>query len=219
MFIGLFGFPGAGKGTQAERMAKHWSIPHISTGDMFREIQKGQSELAGEIRAILAAGRLVSDDMVTRLTFERLAQPDCKPGFILDGYPRTRVQAEDLQNSPFALTMLISVDVDRQEIIRRLSERRVCPTCRSVFSLSALPAGENTICPHDATALVERPDDSVDAITTRLSIFEQNFRPVMEFFAAKKLLHHVNGMGDADVVFSRLVELVNQICQKHGNDN
>jgi adenylate kinase len=213
VYIGLFGLPGAGKGTQAERMAKYWSIPHVSTGDMFREIQKGQSKLAQEVRAILAAGQLVSDDMVTELTFERLGRDDCKYGFILDGYPRTRIQAEALQKSPFALNALISLDVDRTEIIKRLSERRVCPTCSSIFSLSTLPVGSKVNCPQDGAVLVQRADDSVEAITTRLSIFENNFGPVVEFFAAHKLLHHVNGVGEADVVFSRLVELISRVCK------
>lgn len=211
MFIGLFGLPGAGKGTQAVRLANHLAIPHISTGDMFRDMQRGDSELAREIKAILASGQLVSDELVTKLALERLGRNDCQSGFILDGFPRTKPQAEALQSSPYALKVLIFLDVDRDEIIKRLSERRVCPTCGLVFALSLL--GNSDVCPKDGALLTQRADDSREAITTRLAIFEKNLEPVMDFFAQRGLVHHVNGMGNAEDVFSRLVAAVSNVCK------
>ncbi len=133
--LGLFGLPGAGKGTQAQRIAQRWSIPHISTGDMFRELQKGNTALAKEIREILARGELVSDEMVTRLAFERLSQQDCAKGFILDGYPRTLNQARALEASAFSLNFLLVIDVARAEIVRRLSARRVCESCHAIYNV------------------------------------------------------------------------------------
>lgn len=206
MFIGLFGLPGAGKGTQAVRLASHLGIPHISTGDMFRDMQQGDGPLAREIKAILASGQLVPDEMVTKLAFERLSQSDCHQGFILDGFPRTKPQAEALQSSPYALNLLISLDVDPEEIIKRLSERRVCSLCGSIFALSSL--GNSNVCPKDGARVTQRADDSKEAITTRLAIFEKNLQPVMDFFAQRGLVCHVNGMGEADIVFSRLVAAV-----------
>lgn len=210
--IGLFGLPGAGKGTQAEKLGKRLGVPHISTGDMFRELQSGGSALAIEIREILASGKLVSDEMVTKLTFERLEREDCRQGFILDGYPRTLSQAQALQSSGFAVNALICVDVKRDEIIRRLSGRRVCEHCKSVFAVNALPRGEGEICPHDGHRLTQRADDSVDAITTRLEVFEKNYLPVIRFFDDLGLLHHVDGDGPTEEVFERLNKLITELA-------
>ncbi len=212
MRIGLFGLPGAGKGTQAERLSKRFQIPHISTGDMFRELQNGGTPLALEIKAILASGQLVSDQMVTQLTFARLERSDCDAGFILDGYPRTLDQAQALQNSAFKLHALICVDVKREEIIRRLSGRRVCESCKTVFAVTSLKKGSEGICPLDGSRLVQRADDSVEAITTRLEVFEKNYLPVIRFFDDVGLLHHVDGDGPADEVFERLNKLIVELA-------
>lgn len=212
MRIGLFGLPGAGKGTQADRLSKQFSIPHVSTGDMFRQLQTGETALAKEIRAILSAGQLVSDDMVTKLTFERLERDDCRLGFLLDGYPRTFEQAQALQSSSFRLDALICIDVKREEIIRRLSGRRVCESCKSVFAIDHLPKGEEQICPLDGSRLVQRADDKVEAITTRLEVFEKNYLPVIRFFDDLGLLHHVDGDGPADEVFERLNRLFSELA-------
>lgn len=209
MFIGLFGLPGAGKGTQAKMLGDHFLIPHVSTGDIFRQIEKGSSSLAKEIREIMASGQLVSDDLVTKITLDRLCQKDCENGFILDGYPRTITQAEELQKSDFALQMLLYLDVDRKEIIRRLSMRRLCPNCAAVFSIDAPNIDINDpLCPIHRSKLIERPDDLPEAIATRLLIYEQNFTPVADFYRAHNLLFRIDGMGDIDSIFSRLKELI-----------
>lgn len=207
MRIGLFGLPGAGKGTQAERISKHWAIPHVSTGEMFRELQTGTSELAQEIRAILASGQLVSDEMVTKLAFDRLKRADCQRGFVLDGYPRTLPQAEALQQSPFALDGLICIEVDRSEIIDRLSGRRVCERCNAVFGSESLVNREAT-CPHDGSVLVQRADDAPEAVKTRLGVFEKNFSPVVRFYEAMGRLFPVDGNGSVDAVSERLCSLI-----------
>lgn len=211
MRIGLFGLPGAGKGTQAERIAKRFCVPHISTGDMFRELQSGTSKLAQDIRAVLSSGELVSDEMVTELTFERLGRKDCQQGFVLDGYPRTLPQAETLQKSMFALRALICINVERPEIIKRLSGRRVCEQCKRVFSVDFL-AENGTKCPHDGSALVQRADDTIEAIATRLAVFEKNFAPVVKFFESRGLLQAVDGNGSADEVFARLIKVIGDVC-------
>lgn len=209
MFIGLFGLPGAGKGTQAKMLADYFLIPHISTGDIFRQMEKGSSSLAKEIRQVMASGQLVSDDLVTKITLDRLAQQDCANGFILDGYPRTVAQAQELQKSTFALQMLLCLDVDRKEIVRRLSMRRLCPDCAAVFSIDASNIDINDpLCPIHKSRLIERPDDLPEAIATRLLIYEQNFIPVADFYRDHNLLFHIDGMGGVDSVFSRLKEII-----------
>lgn len=210
MRIGLFGLPGAGKGTQASRIAKHYSIPHIGTGDIFRELQKGESKFALELKTILSSGQLVPDDLVTEITFDRLGKDDCSSGFLLDGFPRTLTQAEALDQSEFKLHVLLSIDVARAEIIKRLSERRVCRTCNSVFSASSVKNGAN--CPKDGDVLVQRADDKAEAIETRLLVFEKNQLPVVRFFESKGILHHVDGNGSEDEVFARALRVIEKAC-------
>lgn len=208
MRIGLFGLPGAGKGTQAALMAKRWALPHISTGDMFRDLEKGCSPLAKEIRGILASGALVSDELVTNLVCERLSQNDCRNGFILDGYPRTLAQAKALQSSQFALDCLMAIDISHQEIIKRLSGRRVCERCKSVYGSYEIESLNDLKCPKDGGSLIQRADDLPDAIATRLKVFEKNFEPVLDFYRELGLLRHVDGFGPLDLVFERISDLL-----------
>jgi adenylate kinase len=206
--VGLFGLPGAGKGTQAILVAKHFLVPHISTGDMFRELQNGNSRIANEIREILAAGRLVPDEKVTELTFERLREKDCQNGFILDGYPRTLQQAKVLQDSQFALNGLIYLDIDRNEVIRRISMRRVCSQCKSVFGAKDLSGRDELRCPEDGGILIQRPDDRTEAVATRLEVYEKNLLPVIKFFESLDLLYRIDANGAVDEVFSRVTTLI-----------
>jgi adenylate kinase len=206
--IGLFGLPGAGKGTQADRIAKHYSIPHIGTGDIFRELQKGDSKLALELRAILSSGQLVPDEMVTKIALNRLGKDDCRLGFLLDGFPRTLTQAIALDQSVFRLDLLLNIDVEKAEIIRRLSGRRICKICSSVYS----SASEST-CPKDGGELLQRDDDKAEAVKTRLMIFEQNQMPVIEFFESKGILHHIDGNGSEDEVFARALKVIEMVSR------
>lgn len=211
MKIGLFGLPGAGKGTQSERVAGHFSIPHISTGDMFRELQKGATELAREIKAITSSGGLISDDMVTKLTFERLKSDDCRSGFVLDGYPRTLAQSEALQSSPFALDGLFFIDVDREEIVQRLCGRRVCESCKAIFGVDDLKKFDS--CPNDGGPLVQREDDKAESVSRRLALFEKNFRPVLDFYSNRSLLFRVDGRGSVARVFNNLLNSIEAHCK------
>lgn len=200
--------PGAGKGTQAARIARHYAIPHIGTGDIFRGLQQGESKLALELRAILSSGQLVPDEMVTKIAFDRLQHEDCRSGFLLDGYPRTLSQAQALDNSQFKLQILLSIDVEKAEIIRRLSGRRVCKSCNSVYSASQ----ENSVCPKDGRELVQRDDDKAEAVKTRLLVFEKNQMPVVSFFESKGILHHIDGNGSEDEVFARALRVIEKVC-------
>lgn len=208
--LGFFGPPGAGKGTQAERLADYLGCPHISTGDMFRALRSSSTELARHIQEVIGAGRLVPDELVTQMTLERLGQPDCAGGFILDGFPRTLVQAVALQESKQALDALIDIRLGRDEIIQRLSGRRVCEKCQAVYHVRDLPAGSGTCCLCQ-DKLVQREDDKPESVATRLDIFESNFSPLIKFFKDRGLLLSINGSGDPDEVFRRLLEGLKQL--------
>lgn len=208
--LALFGLPGAGKGTQAERLSKYLSVPHISTGDMFRSIQANNTPIASLIREILSAGKLVPDDLVTEMAFERLSRTDAGAGFVLDGFPRTLPQAVALQSSEHALNALIEIRVDKEEIIRRLSGRRVCARCQAIHHLDTLAAGAKS-CPNDFGDLVQRADDMPEAVKVRLDLFEANFSPLVHFFEEKRLLWTIDGSGDPEVVFRRLLEIVGRL--------
>lgn len=208
--IALFGLPGAGKGTQAELLSKHYNIPHVSTGDIFRSLLKTNSDLANEIKKVIDSGKLVSDDLVTKVAFSRLSAPDCKKGFILDGYPRTLNQAQALCDSEHAISRLILIDLPKEEIISRLSGRRVCSSCSSTFHISFLK--DSAKCPECGGVLLQREDDKPASIETRLSEFNKNINEVISFFERKSLLLRINGNQSQEQVFDDIV-----VSLKEGN--
>lgn len=208
--IALFGLPGAGKGTQAERLSKYLGVPHVSTGDMFRALKGQQSPIASLVNEILSTGKLVPDNLVTEMAFERLGRSDTAGGFILDGFPRTLPQAQALQASEHALEAFIEIRVSKEDIIKRLSGRRVCASCQSIYHVDALPAG-TTVCSKDSGRLLQRADDMPEAVSVRLDLFEANFSPLMHFFEEKRLLFTVDGSKEPEVVFRRLLEVVDQL--------
>lgn len=201
--ISLFGLPGAGKGTQAEMLRDHFKVPHISTGAIFRAIQNGQDSLAQEVKAVLASGNLVSDQLVTQIAFQRLREPDCHGGYILDGFPRTLPQAVELTNSEFALRDFIVISVPEEIIVKRLTGRRVCPSCQSIFHVNML--GGASKCPKDGHELTHREDDRPEAVVTRLKAFEANLLPVVNFYESIGKLRVVNGDGHPEEVFHRII--------------
>ncbi|USN50908.1 MAG: nucleoside monophosphate kinase [Myxococcales bacterium] len=201
--LSLFGVPGAGKGTQAELLTSFLSVPHISTGDMFRALQTGQSDLSKKIKAILDSGELVSDELVTEMTFARLGQSDCEDGFLLDGFPRTLSQAKSLQESAFAIDFLIEIKVERDEIVRRLSGRRVCPVCKATYHIDFL--NSDLVCTAGHGKLFQREDDRSAAIEKRLNLFESNLAPVLGFYQEIGRFRSVEGAGQPKEVFQRIL--------------
>lgn len=184
----LFGPPGSGKGTQAKLLVQCLGIPQISTGDMLREhIQKGNS-LGREVSDVMRSGALVADDKVNSLVKERLAQPDAAKGFILDGYPRTQAQAEELTEW---LTkrgideLVIHLLVDYNSLITRLTGRRQCPVCGTLYNLYSKPPKNDEVCDRDGTPLIVRPDDSPEIIQGRLDAYDRQTRPLIEYFRDK----------------------------------
>ncbi len=181
----LFGSPGSGKGTQAKLLESCLGTPHISTGDMLRERMEAGDPLGQVVRERLASGLLVSDDLVNRLVEERIGQPDCANGFILDGYPRTLWQAEVMRNLLKArgiAPVVIHLHVDYTKIIERLTGRRVCPVCGTLYSLSSKPPKVDGICDKDGGRLITREDDSEPVIRRRLEEYARLTRPLLEYF-------------------------------------
>jgi len=182
----LFGSPGSGKGTQAKLLRDCLHIPHISTGDMLRERIAAADPLGTEVRELMGAGRLVPDEVVNRLVEERIAQPDCRNGFILDGYPRTIAQAEVMTGRQQRLgytPVVIHLKVDYNVIVARLTGRRQCPQCGTLYNLASHPPKNAGSCDLDGTALVIREDDREEVIRERLEAYERQTRPLLEYFA------------------------------------
>ena len=209
--IVLFGSPGSGKGTQAKLLSECLGIPHISTGDMLRECLRHGGNLDATISATMKAGGLVSDEVVNRIVEWRLSQSDTAKGFILDGYPRTVSQAERscqwfAERGEGALVIFLAVDYNI--IISRLTGRRQCPRCGTLYNMVSQPPRVDELCDRDGEALVSRADDSESAIRERLVAYERQTRPVLQFYQEKgfPVIEVDAGEGTPEAVFKRLCE-------------
>lgn len=181
----LFGAPGSGKGTQAKLLKQGLGLPHISTGDMLRERVARKDALGLEVEGILQSGALVPDATVNALVADRIEQPDCIPGFILDGYPRTVSQAKilvELLRSREIATVVVHLKVGYNVIVARLAGRRQCPLCGALYSLSPSAAIVSEVCDYDGSKLVVREDDREDVVTERLKAYDRQTAPVLEYF-------------------------------------
>lgn len=207
----FIGPPGSGKGTQAKRLAAQHGVPHISTGDMLREAIADGTELGRQAAPIMASGALVSDELMLGIIDERLAKADAQRGFILDGFPRTLVQAEKLDtivgngsgNGAGGLRVL-QLLVPDETIVKRISLRRSCPTCGAIYHLESAPPAVDTVCDREGAELIARPDDNETAVRKRLEAFHRQTLPVATYYKAKQLLREVDGVGPVDEVFERI---------------
>lgn len=203
----FIGPPGSGKGTQAKRLSARYAVPHISTGDMLREAVADDTPLGRQAAPIMAGGGLVPDDLMIGIINDRLGKPDAERGFILDGFPRTTVQAEKLDNivgngsDPLrVLQLLVPDDV----LVKRTVLRRSCPECGAIYHLESAPPKNDTVCDRDGAALIHRPDDNEESVRKRLEAFHRQTLPVATFYKAKNALREVDGVGPLDVVFERI---------------
>lgn len=210
--IVLIGAPGAGKGTQARLLEERRGIPQISTGDMFREMKTLDTPLAREVQDLMAAGRLVPDDVTYRMVEERTSRMDCNLGYILDGYPRTAVQAEQLENlaaNQKKVITAIEVNVPREELMRRLTGRRSCPVCGEIYNIYSRPPKADEVCDrHPDTKLLHRADDNEASVSTRLKTYDEQTLPLIEYYEKTGRLHRVNGNGSIEEIFSEIVKLI-----------
>jgi len=207
----LFGPPGSGKGTQAVLLAGALKIPHISTGDIFRQNVKDGTELGKQVKQIMEAGQLVPDELVNRIVEDRLARPDCTAGYILDGYPRTVVQAgllDKLLESKRTPKVVVSLVVDYNVIIERLTARRSCPVCGSVYNLVSNPPKKAGVCDRDGATLIQREDDKEEVIRKRFEAYNAQTLPVMDFFRSNtyRLVEVVGGNGAPEELTARILD-------------
>ncbi len=215
----LLGPPGAGKGTQSKRLMEHYGIPQVSTGDLLRENVAHGTELGLAAKAVMARGELVSDDLVCNMVRERLLQPDCKRGYILDGFPRTAAQAgwldallehQIFDNSRGTRTwpIVIRLDVDYNQLLLRITGRRCCPTCGRIYNVHSQPAHVYEVCDIDGSKLVTRNDDRLEVIQPRLKAYQEQTRPVADYYQRTGRLISVNGDRPVDEVTEQIYRIL-----------
>ena len=212
MKIIMLGAPGAGKGTQAERIAEKYQIPHISTGDIFRANIKQGTELGMKAKSYMDQGLLVPDSLTVDLVMDRISQEDCKNGYILDGFPRTIPQAECLTEALKArgekMDFAIDVHVPDENIITRMSGRRACPGCGSTYHIVyAAPKAEG-VCDKCGSALILRDDDKAETVKKRLAVYHEQTQPLIDYYRREKILHTVDGTKELEHVFKDITEIL-----------
>ncbi|HTT73666.1 MAG TPA: adenylate kinase [Thermoplasmata archaeon] len=205
--IVFLGPPGAGKGTQAATLARELGIPHLSTGDLLRAEVAARSPLGQEAERHMTSGGLVPDDLVLRILKARLARPDARAGFVLDGFPRNPAQAEAL-DAITPVDVVVAFEIPAEELVERLSGRRICPTCQTVYHLAHLPPKVPGRCDKDGTPLVQRPDDAPDTVRTRLRVYDEQTAPLLAHYAGRGLLRRINASGSPADVLDRVRSVV-----------
>jgi adenylate kinase len=221
MKLVLLGPSGAGKGTQAKQLSKRFNITHISTGDILRGHIARKTEIGRQIADIMDKGKLVSDEIVIELVKERIAEPDCVNGFILDGFPRNLHQARILNNIT-DIDRVVYINLDDDIIIKRMSGRFSCPDCGAVFHAVYYPPKNKGLCAACDAILIQREDDKESTVVNRLRIYHDMTVPIIDFFKAYDLVSEVNGLGEADEITAHIVKLLLDMGRndlKHGYPN
>jgi adenylate kinase len=208
----LFGPPGSGKGTQSKFIAERFRIPAISTGDMFRAEMQADTPLGLAVKSIMAAGGLVGDDIVDAMVANRIGRPDCRNGFLLDGYPRTVPQAVSLDNllgeKRFPPATVIHLDVPSAVLVPRLTARRQCPRCKTIYNLLHQPPARDGVCDLDGSQLIQREDDREDVIRARLKAYEESTGPVVDHYASTGAYYRIDGTRAPDEIFRQVESLL-----------
>jgi adenylate kinase len=210
MNVILLGPPGSGKGTQAQKIAEQYHIPQISTGDILRSAVKERTPLGVEAQGYMDQGKLVPDEVVVGIVRDRLMVSDCKKGFIMDGFPRTLPQAEALDATlgemKWEIDHVISIEVDNEELLRRLTGRRTCRTCGAMFHLMFNPPKKDGICDQCGGELYQRDDDQEETIRARLQVYDEQTAPLIAYYREKGLLRTIDGVGKIEEIFQAIVK-------------
>jgi adenylate kinase len=212
MRLVFLGAPGVGKGTQADLVASHFRVPKISTGDILREAVRNKTALGLEAKQAMDQGKLVPDEVVNGIVREKLAGPTCAQGFVLDGFPRTRPQAEELSkllgNCGQKLDRVINFVVPRHEVVRRLSGRRSCPNCQAVYHVDSAPSRIPGLCDRCNAELAQRTDDRKETVEARLRVYDQQTAPLISYYRDQGVLSDLDGSGPVESVRQRLLGLL-----------
>ena len=210
----LLGPPGAGKGTQAVRIVEKYGVPHISTGDIFRENIKNGTELGKKAKEYMDRGELVPDDLVIDLATSRLLEPDCKEGFLLDGFPRTVYQAEKLDEFLKAhdsgIDFVFDIAVEKDVLVKRISGRRVCKACAASYHVVTFPSAREGICDTCGGELIQRTDDKAETVLNRIEVYERQTKPLIEYYEKIGNLTHIDGEASLDAVFEEIVKAIGE---------
>lgn len=215
MNIILMGLPGAGKGTQASEIVKKFPIPHISTGDMFRKAIKDETDLGKEAKSYMNRGELVPDEVTVGIVKERISEDDAKKGFLLDGFPRTIDQAESLSQIMSELDReidaVINIEVPEEELMNRLTGRRICEKCGTTYHLVFNPPKVDGICDIDGGKLYQREDDNPETVSNRLSVNVKQSKPILEYYNNKGVLKNIDGSKDIDEVTKDVIDILDHL--------
>ena len=214
MKIIMLGAPGAGKGTQAKMIADKYGVPHVSTGDIFRANIKNGTELGMEAKKYMDQGLLVPDELTVKILLDRVSQPDCKNGYVLDGFPRTIPQAEVLDKALAELgesiDYAIDVDVPDENIVKRMSGRRACVSCGATYHVVHVPPKKEGICDRCGSELILRDDDKPETVKNRLDVYHKQTQPLIDFYTKKGVLKTVDGTVDMQDVFKTIVAILGE---------
>lgn len=206
----LLGAPGAGKGTQAAILAKELSIPTISTGNILRAAVASGSELGKQAKACMESGALVSDEIIIGIIRDRLAEPDCANGYILDGVPRTIGQAEALEKNGIKFDRVVSMEISDETIMERMSGRRVCPKCGASYHVVAVPPKKEGVCDECGAELITRKDDAPETVQSRLAVYHKETEPLKDFYRSRGVLVPVEDQGSVEATSAAILRLLKE---------
>lgn len=210
----IMGAPGAGKGTYAEGISKHFGIPHISTGDIFRQAMQEETPMGILAKSFIDRGHLVPDDVTNEIVKERIQKADCLDGFLLDGYPRTLQQAEEfdkiLTELDIKLNVVVNLLVDESLIVSRIINRRLCPNCGKGYNLLTMKPKKDGVCDDCGTELYQRKDDNVETVKSRLSVYNEQTKPLVNYYTKQDIILNINGEGEAKEVTKNIIVAIEE---------
>ncbi len=207
MKLVIFGPPSAGKGTQAQRLSHQYGIPQVSTGDLLRKAVADKTPLGLKVKSYLDQGKLGPDNLIVQLIKERVSKPDCKNGYLLDGFPRTMGQAKELEKMT-DIDLVLNIVVDFEVLVERAVGRRTCPKCSAVYHVEFNPPMNEGICEKCGSQLIQRDDDKEDTVRNRLTVYKEQTEPLIDYYRRKGKLVDIEGSGGIDAVFGRMVSMI-----------
>jgi adenylate kinase len=210
MKLVIFGPPSAGKGTQAQRLSHQYGIPQVSTGDLLRKAVADKTPLGLKVKSYLDQGKLGPDNLIVQLIKERVSKPDCKNGYLLDGFPRTMGQAKELEKMT-DIDLVLNIVVDFEVLVERAVGRRTCPKCSAVYHVKFNPPMNEGICEKCGSQLIQRDDDKEDTVRNRLKVYQEQTEPLIDYYRRKGKLVDIEGSGGIDAVFGRMVSMIDKL--------